>query len=312
MGTSLPLNELPGSPLSAGYSGVNSRGQRSQDHRLHNASDCWLLMLKWVLRGGVDLCVFCLYLLDCAYIYSCVTNRVCELGCMHGSLIFTLMHPDMFTCVLMHPDTLSVEGGTWLARPPWQKKLDGVQALYAPVDGDLDACLWGGEFNFLPLLGCAVWIAWLGIGGRLCDTPDYPVTESLLRKCCLIFGAPWLDTGRMWHSRKQSGRLSARIYVCHSALCFLRQSLTLSCTVLLVQALPVWLQIQHSKSTAHEPHQLVQPGFPNEDMRLFTAFPEVVRVVIVTPLWIVSHYFPVERVRVREKTLGGYFLWKQV
>lgn len=69
-------------------------------------------MLKWVLRGGVDLCVFCLYLLDCAYIYSCVTNRVCELGCVHGSLIFTLMHPDMFTCVLMHTDTLSVEGGT--------------------------------------------------------------------------------------------------------------------------------------------------------------------------------------------------------
>lgn len=47
----------------------------------------------------------------------------------------------------------------------------------------------GGEFNFLPLLACAVWIAWLGIGGRLGDTPDYLVTESLLRKWCLIFGA---------------------------------------------------------------------------------------------------------------------------
>lgn len=35
-----PFNEPPGSPLSAGRSGVNSRGQSSQDHRLHNASDC--------------------------------------------------------------------------------------------------------------------------------------------------------------------------------------------------------------------------------------------------------------------------------
>lgn len=40
MGTLLPFIEPPGSPLSAGRSGVNPRGQRSQDHRLHNASDC--------------------------------------------------------------------------------------------------------------------------------------------------------------------------------------------------------------------------------------------------------------------------------
>lgn len=40
MGTSAPFNEPPGSPLSTGRSGVNSRGRRSQDHRLHNASDC--------------------------------------------------------------------------------------------------------------------------------------------------------------------------------------------------------------------------------------------------------------------------------
>ncbi|AWP20124.1 Hypothetical protein SMAX5B_019598 [Scophthalmus maximus] len=40
MGTSPPFNEPPGSPLSTGRSGVNSGGQRSEDHRLHNASDC--------------------------------------------------------------------------------------------------------------------------------------------------------------------------------------------------------------------------------------------------------------------------------
>lgn len=69
-------------------------------------------MLKWVLRGGVDLCAFRLYLLDCAYIHSCVCDGVCELECVHGSLIFPLMHPDMFTCALMHTDTLCGEGGT--------------------------------------------------------------------------------------------------------------------------------------------------------------------------------------------------------
>lgn len=73
-------------------------------------------MLKWVLRGrGRPQCVrvcFHLYLLDCACIYACAYDRMCELECIRGSLIFPLVHPDRFTGVLMQTDTLCVEGGT--------------------------------------------------------------------------------------------------------------------------------------------------------------------------------------------------------
>ncbi len=81
MGTSPPFNEPPGSPLSTGHCGVNSRGQRSQDHRLHNASDCWLLMLRRAQRGGVRLCVcvcVCLHLSDCVRICLFVRVSLCE------------------------------------------------------------------------------------------------------------------------------------------------------------------------------------------------------------------------------------------
>lgn len=85
MGTSPPFNELPSSLLSTGCSGVNSGGERSQDHRLHNAADCWLLMLRLVLRGEVGLCVcislimkvfFCLCLP--AYVSTCVGVSFCD------------------------------------------------------------------------------------------------------------------------------------------------------------------------------------------------------------------------------------------
>lgn len=128
MGTSPPFNELPGSPLSTGCSEVNSRGQRSQDHRLHNASDCWLLMLRLVLQGGVGLlcvcvCVF-ICLIVCIFFCLCIWVLECMCECQ-----FLCMHPDMFACVLMHANAVCAKGGTWLAGPPWQMKLDGLQAL---------------------------------------------------------------------------------------------------------------------------------------------------------------------------------------
>lgn len=100
MGTSAPFNEPPGSPLSTGRSGVNSRGERSQDHRLHNASDCWLLMLKRALRGGVWPCVYtciCLHFFDCARIYPFVHASSCER--MRARFFFPTVHPSsVYVC----------------------------------------------------------------------------------------------------------------------------------------------------------------------------------------------------------------------
>lgn len=126
MGTSRLFNEPPGSPLSTGFSGVNSRCQRSQDHRLHNASDCWLLMLRWVLRVGVGFCVciVCICLIVCIYLFVHVSS--CECMCEQH---FYHMHFNMFACVLMHAKGMCVKEGTWLAGPPRQMKLDGLQTL---------------------------------------------------------------------------------------------------------------------------------------------------------------------------------------
>lgn len=98
MGTSPPFNEPPGSPLSTGRSGVNSRGRRSQDHRLHNASDCWLLMLRRALRGGVETECVCLHLFDCVRIYVFVRVSSCE----RLSSCQFFLHASWHVCVCTH------------------------------------------------------------------------------------------------------------------------------------------------------------------------------------------------------------------
>lgn len=92
MGTTPSLLPLPSSLLSAGFSGVNFKGERSQDQRVHNATDCWLLMLRLVLRGGTGLC-----LSVCVCVCICLITLVffvCWSSCERLSV--TISFSDMF------------------------------------------------------------------------------------------------------------------------------------------------------------------------------------------------------------------------
>lgn len=153
MGTSPPFNEPPGSPLSTGRSGVNSRGQRSQDHRLHNASDCWLLMLRRAQRGGVRLCVFvcvyvCICLIVCVFVCLCVWAyvrarvRVWASVFLHASWhVYVCAH----ACQRIVCKRRNLIGRTTVADETWW------------TAGSLSSCWWGfgslslrGEIEFPP------------------------------------------------------------------------------------------------------------------------------------------------------------------
>lgn len=287
MGTSPPFIEPPASPLSAGYSGVNSTGQRSQDHRLHSASDCWLLMLKWVLRGGVDLCVFRLYLLDCAYIYRCVCDRVWVRAWISYFSCHASWHVYMRAHAYWHVvcRRWNLIGQTTVAEEPWWSA------------GSLSSCWWG--FGGLSLRG--------GI--------QFPPPARL---CCLdSLAQDWREV--VWHSRLPSHweslekvlsdlwrtmtphrkNVAQQKAVRASVSQDLRLSLT---TVLFTTVFGPELQCTSCASTASPTANTAfqvnrawsAPALKslNEDVRLFPAFPEVVRVGIVTPLWIVRHSEP--------------------
>lgn len=151
MGTSPSFRALPGSPLSTGCSEVNSRGERSQDHRLHNASDCWLLMLRLVLRGKRKAVYVLEFVVCVGFFFSICTfklMRVSEDMCMFldmhhlqkedlkkGKLICwtTIADETWWTAVFLSScwwgfECLSLRGGIQFPPPP-QPGLFGQQCL---------------------------------------------------------------------------------------------------------------------------------------------------------------------------------------
>lgn len=90
--------------------------------------------------------------------------------------------------------------------------------------------------------------------------------------------------------------------------------------VLLLQAPPVWLQIQLHRHEFQVDRAWSAPVFANQGP--LTRMSDCLLLSLRRQeLWLlrhlglcctVSHYFPVERVRVREKTLGRYFVWQQI
>lgn len=148
MGTSAPFNEPPGSPLSTGRSGVNSGGQRSQDHRLHNAPDCWLLMLRRALRGGVGLCVCMrLFVWLCEYLSVCACKLVRVLECASVSAARILTCLRVCSCMPSQcvRERRNLIGRTTVADETWW------------TAGSLSSCWWGfgglslrGEIQFPP------------------------------------------------------------------------------------------------------------------------------------------------------------------
>lgn len=93
--------------------------------------EAWFEHARTMSRGmpmddGYMVCVWV-----CVCVYVCICLIVCVFICLcEGERHFFCMQPDMFTCVLMHASALCLKKGeTWLAGPPWQMKLDGLQAL---------------------------------------------------------------------------------------------------------------------------------------------------------------------------------------
>lgn len=150
MGTSPPFNELPGSPLSTACSRVNSTGQRSQDHRLHNASDCWLLILMLVLWGGVGLyvcvCKFAFVWL-CVYVSICACDTSASVHACVSVLVFVCASADVCMCAKKEkPDWLD-HRSRWnlmdcrlpklLLMGIWRPVFEGGNSISSPCSPEL-------------------------------------------------------------------------------------------------------------------------------------------------------------------------------